>query len=106
MQIADKVKERKDEFAQALCIEAGKPITDANAEIGRAIDTFTAAAEESTRIPGEYLSLDISERNAGFQGIVRRFPIGPLSLISPFNFPLNLVVSCYFFLVHAYQLIH
>ena len=86
------MKERKDEFARALCIEAGKPITDANAEIGRAIDTFTAAAEESIRIPGEYLSLDVSEKNAGFQGIVRRFPIGPVSLIAPFNFPLNLVV--------------
>eukprot|EP00026_Physarum_polycephalum_P002828 Phypoly_transcript_02837.p1 GENE.Phypoly_transcript_02837~~Phypoly_transcript_02837.p1 ORF type:complete len:502 (+),score=92.73 Phypoly_transcript_02837:1079-2584(+) len=91
LQIADKVKERKDEFARALCIEAGKPITDANAEIGRAIDTFTIAAEEAVRIPGEYISLDVSERNAGFQGIVRRFPIGPVSLISPFNFPLNLV---------------
>lgn len=91
LQIAEKVKERKDEFARALCIEAGKPITDANAEVGRAIDTFTAAAEEATRIHGEYLTLDISERNAGFQGIVKRFPIGPVSLIAPFNFPLNLV---------------
>ena len=57
----------------------------------RAIYTFKVAAEESTRIPGEYLSLDTLEATAGRWGIVRRFPIGPIFGITPFNFPLNLV---------------
>src|SRR6266567_8826381 len=53
--------------------------------------TFTVAAEESTRIPGEYLSLDWQQFTAGRWGIVRRFPLGPIAGITPFNFPLNLV---------------
>ena len=61
--------------------------------MARAIDTFTIAAEECTRLNGSYLPLDISARNAGLSGITRRFPLGLVSMISPFNFPLNLVVS-------------
>ena len=57
----------------------------------RAIFTFTVAAEESTRIYGEYLPLDSQEFTAGRWGIVRRFPLGPIAGITPFNFPLNLV---------------
>jgi len=49
------------------------------------------AAEESTRINGEYLPLDGSDTAKGRWGIVRRFPLGPISAITPFNFPLNLV---------------
>jgi len=59
--------------------------------VGRAIFTFTVAAEESTRIYGEYLPLDWQEFTAGRWGIVRRFPLGPIAGITPFNFPLNLV---------------
>lgn len=39
---------------------------------------------------GEYAPMDLSQRTKGFQSIVRRFPIGPVSMVSPFNFPLNL----------------
>src|SRR6266496_1717369 len=60
-------------------------------EVERAVFTFTVAAEESTRIYGEYLPLDWQEFTAGRWGIVRRFPLGPLAGITPFNFPLNLV---------------
>ena len=83
-------KERFEELAMALCIEAGKPIKDSRGEVGRLIDTFTIAAEEATRMYGEFSPLDISKRTDGFKGIVRGFPIGPVSMISPFNFPLNL----------------
>lgn len=83
-------KERFEELAISLCIEAGKPIKDARGEVGRLIDTFTIAAEEATRMYGEHMPLDISKRTDGFKGIVRSFPIGPISMISPFNFPLNL----------------
>ena len=84
------VEQRREELAQALTIEAGKPIKDARGEVTRLIDTFRIAAEEAVRIAGEYMPLDISPRAEGYEGIVRRFPIGPCAFITPFNFPLNL----------------
>ena len=82
--------ERAEELARALCIEAGKPIKDARGEASRLIDTFRVAAEESVRIRGEVMPLDISARARGYTGMWKRVPIGPCSFISPFNFPLNL----------------
>lgn len=82
--------ERFDELAMALCIEAGKPIKDSRGEVSRLIDTFRIAAEESVRIYGEVLPMDISPRAKGYSGMWKRVPIGPCSFISPFNFPLNL----------------
>lgn len=83
-------RERFDELAYALCVEAGKPIRDSEGEVTRLIDTFRIAAEESTRLTGEVQPLDISPRAKGYQGFWKRVPIGPCSFISPFNFPLNL----------------
>jgi acyl-CoA reductase-like NAD-dependent aldehyde dehydrogenase len=83
-------RERFDELAWALCVEAGKPIADSEGEVTRLIDTFRIAAEESTRNYGEIQPLDISPRAKGYMGMWRRVPIGPCSFISPFNFPLNL----------------
>lgn len=82
--------ERYDELAYALCIEAGKPIKDAEGEVTRLIDTFKIAAEEAVRIQGEVLELQITKRAKGYSGMTKRVPIGPCSFISPFNFPLNL----------------
>jgi acyl-CoA reductase-like NAD-dependent aldehyde dehydrogenase len=84
-------RERSDELAHSLCLEAGKPIRDARGEVTRLIDTFRIASEESTRIYGEIMPLDISPRAKGYTGMWKRVPIGPCSFISPFNFPLNLV---------------
>lgn len=86
----DRFKQRFDELAYALCVEAGKPIKDSEGEVTRLIDTFRIAAEESVRMTGEVQPLDISARAKGYQGIWKRVPIGPCSFISPFNFPLNL----------------
>ena len=86
----DRFTERFDELAFALCVEAGKPIKDSEGEVTRLIDTFRIAAEESVRMYGEVMPLDISERAKGYQSIWKRYPIGPCSFISPFNFPLNL----------------
>jgi acyl-CoA reductase-like NAD-dependent aldehyde dehydrogenase len=86
----DRFKQRFDELAFALCVEAGKPIKDSEGEVTRLIDTFRIAAEESVRMTGEVQPLDISPRARGYQGIWKRVPIGPCSFISPFNFPLNL----------------
>lgn len=86
----DRFKERAEELAYALCVEAGKPMNDAEGEVTRLIDTFRIAAEESVRMTGEVQPLDISKRAKGYMGIWKRVPIGPCSFISPFNFPLNL----------------
>jgi len=83
-------RERFDELAEALCIEAGKPINDSKGEVTRLIDTFRVAAEESVRIDGGMINLEIAPRAAGYHGYYKRVPIGPCSFISPFNFPLNL----------------
>lgn len=89
--LVDQLRERRDEFAHVLAIEAGKPIRTARGEVDRAQDTFRIAAEEATRQAGEQMPMDISPRAAGYSALWRRFPIGPVGLITPFNFPLNLV---------------
>ncbi|WP_338867068.1 aldehyde dehydrogenase family protein [Myxococcus stipitatus] len=84
-------RERAEELARILCIEAGKPLRDARGEVTRLIETFKAAAEEAVRGGGEVLNLEVSPRAEGYRGFTRRVPVGPVSLITPFNFPLNLV---------------
>ncbi len=86
-----RLSERREELAFALCVEAGKPIKDSQGEVTRLIDTFRIAADESVRIDGEIINLEISPRTQGYRGFVKRVPIGPCSFITPFNFPLNLV---------------
>lgn len=88
--VANQATKRRDEFGYYLAIEAGKPIKDARGEADRLIQTFQLAAEEATRIYGEYADLAIAPRAEGYTSVTKRFPIGAVSLISPFNFPLNL----------------
>ncbi len=83
-------QERTEELTVILCIEAGKPIKDSRGEVGRLIDTFKIAAEESVRRTGEVMSLDRTPRTDGYTAMWKRVPVGPCSFISPFNFPLNL----------------
>jgi len=89
--ISDGIHERRDEFSRTLAQEAGKPIKSARIEVDRAVFTFNIAAEETVRGYGEYLPLDWQQSTAGRWGIVKRFPLGPVAGITPFNFPLNLV---------------
>ncbi|MDF0643018.1 MAG: aldehyde dehydrogenase family protein [Nitrospira sp.] len=89
--IAGALYDRRDEFAQLMTGEAGKPITDAKREVSRAVQTFTVAAEEARRIPGDVIPLDWTPGTDSHLGILRRVPIGPVLGITPFNFPLNLV---------------
>ena len=76
LMVADAIKNHKEEFAQILSAEAGKPIQQARAEVERAIFTFTDAAEESKRIRGERMPLDLDAGSKGRWAIVNRFPIG------------------------------
>jgi len=89
--ISEGIRARHEEFSQVMCLEAGKPIKTARVEVDRAIFTSAVAAEEATRIGGEWLPLDWPSSTAGRAGIVRRFPVGPILPITQFNFPLNLV---------------
>jgi acyl-CoA reductase-like NAD-dependent aldehyde dehydrogenase len=82
---------RKEEIARTITLENAKPIRLSRAEVDRAIGTFTIASEEAKRIGGEVLPLDLNAASEGRLGITRRFPLGPIFAISPFNFPLNLV---------------
>jgi len=90
-QMAALLYRRREEVAATITAEAGKPITDAKREVSRAIQTFTVAAEESRRIGGEVIPLDWTPSSDSHLGILRRFPLGPILGITPFNFPLNLV---------------
>ena len=88
---ASRFAERADELAEALCIEAGKPIRDSRGEVARLVDTFRIASEEAGRTYGEVFPMDLSARAVAYTGMWKRVPIGPCSFITPFNFPLNLV---------------
>ena len=88
---ADQIRGRKEEIARTMTLESGKPIQFTRGEVNRAVLTFSIAAEEASRIPGEVISLDVTPGSENRFGVVRRFPVGPLASITPFNFPLNLV---------------
>jgi acyl-CoA reductase-like NAD-dependent aldehyde dehydrogenase len=83
-------RERAEPLAHVMCVEGGKPIGDARIEVGRLIETFRTAADESVRMLGEVIPLDLSARTRHYSGQWKRVPIGPCSFITPFNFPLNL----------------
>jgi acyl-CoA reductase-like NAD-dependent aldehyde dehydrogenase len=89
--VAAALIEQKERFAQLIVAEAGKPVRLARTEVDRAVLTFKTAAEETSRLGGESIPLDLTEGNEGRWGLVQRFPRGPVLAITPFNFPLNLV---------------
>jgi glyceraldehyde-3-phosphate dehydrogenase (NADP+) len=84
------IKARREELGRTITLEAGKPIRDSLVEVDRAVLTFRLGAEEAERMVGETIPLDLMPASKGRFGITRRFPIGPIAGISPFNFPLNL----------------
>jgi glyceraldehyde-3-phosphate dehydrogenase (NADP+) len=89
--LAAGVKARQEELAQTIVAEGGKPITYARGEMARGVLTLSLAAEEAARIGGEVIPLDVTPATRGRWGLTRRFPLGPVLGISPFNFPFNLV---------------
>jgi acyl-CoA reductase-like NAD-dependent aldehyde dehydrogenase len=88
--ISGGIKARREELGRLIALEAGKPIRDSLVEVDRAVLTFRLGAEEAERMVGETIPLDLMPASKGRIGITRRFPIGPIAGISPFNFPLNL----------------
>ncbi|HLY11758.1 MAG TPA: aldehyde dehydrogenase family protein [Planctomycetota bacterium] len=89
--VAEGLARRKEEMARTITSENAKTIRLSRGEVDRGIATFVIAAEEAKRIGGEVLPLDLNAQSEGRLGLTRRFPLGPIFGISPFNFPLNLV---------------
>ncbi|MEN3039286.1 MAG: aldehyde dehydrogenase family protein [Candidatus Kryptonium sp.] len=89
--ISNEISKRREEFAEMITKEMGKPILFSRAEVDRAIFTFKIASEEAKRINGEIIPLDLASHSEKRLGFVKRFPIGVILAITPFNFPLNLV---------------
>ncbi|MFP3121879.1 aldehyde dehydrogenase family protein [Ectobacillus funiculus] len=89
---ADLLEERTEEFARILVLEAGKPIRDGRGEVGRAVQVLRFAADEAKKIEGELVPMDAAIGGENRIGMVRRLPIGVISAITPFNFPLNLAL--------------
>jgi acyl-CoA reductase-like NAD-dependent aldehyde dehydrogenase len=89
-EISAGIRERREELGRLITLESGKPIKDALTEVDRGALTFRLGAEEAERMTGELIPLDLMATSKGRIGITRRFPIGPIAGISPFNFPLNL----------------
>jgi acyl-CoA reductase-like NAD-dependent aldehyde dehydrogenase len=90
--VASELESRRDEFAQLMTSEAGKPITYSKAEVDRGLGVLRWAASEATRFSGELLRLDTAKTGRDGFGIHTRFPKGVIFGITPFNFPLNLVL--------------
>jgi acyl-CoA reductase-like NAD-dependent aldehyde dehydrogenase len=89
--VVQTLKTEQHQIARLIALEVGKPIRLARAEAARAVLTFTDALEETKRLRGEWLPLDLDANSGGRSALVRRFPVGPALAITPFNFPLNLV---------------
>lgn len=83
---------RRTELVSTIVAEAGKPVRYAEAEVDRGLTTLRLASEEATRLEGEVVPVDIEPRGEGAFCAVRRFPVGPVTAITPFNFPLNLAL--------------
>jgi acyl-CoA reductase-like NAD-dependent aldehyde dehydrogenase len=89
--VAEGIAARRAELADSIVAEGGKPVTQALGEVDRAVTTFSIAAEEAKRVGGEVIPADVTPAGEGCIALTRRFPVGPVSAISPFNFPINLV---------------
>ncbi|MFH1421491.1 MAG: aldehyde dehydrogenase family protein [Planctomycetota bacterium] len=89
---SEELHKRAEEFAALISAEAGKPIGLAKGEVSRAIGNLIYASEEAKRIGGEVIRLDSEKGNDDNFAITRLFPAGAVYAITPFNFPLNLVV--------------
>ncbi|MGA1863012.1 aldehyde dehydrogenase family protein [Deferribacter thermophilus] len=89
--IADLIADRFDEFAKTISLESGKAIKFARGEVARAIETFKFSADEARRLSGEVVPLDAAASGKNRFGYYKRYPVGVVGAITPFNFPLNLV---------------
>jgi acyl-CoA reductase-like NAD-dependent aldehyde dehydrogenase len=86
------VAERAGDFAEQIRAEAGKPISAARLEVSRAVTTLRIAGEEARRLPAETVQFDEIGLGVAPFGFTTPQPFGVVAAITPFNFPLNLVL--------------
>ncbi|RNB83117.1 aldehyde dehydrogenase family protein [Brevibacillus nitrificans] len=89
---ADLLESRTESFANLLVLETGKPIREARVEVDRAVQVLRFASEGAKQIHGEEIQLDSAHGGENQFGFTKRYPIGVVVAITPFNFPLNLVL--------------
>lgn len=90
--VVDKLRKKRQEFAELLTLEVGKPINESLVEVDRSIETLKLAVEEAKRIYGESVPLDAGLNGKGFFAFTQRMPLGVVVAIAPFNYPLNLTI--------------
>lgn len=90
-EVSKEIERQKEELAKIIATEAGKPIKYSRGEVGRAAITMLFSAEESKRIYGETIPLDVEPRGINRFAYYTREPIGTVFSVTPFNDPLNLV---------------
>ncbi len=91
LKVRDGVSASLEDFSRTIALEAGKPIRTARVEVARALHTLELGAEECQRLHGEVLPMDLRPHGENRFGFFQRVPLGVVSAITPFNFPLNLV---------------
>ena len=90
--VCEKLKLHREDFAELLTKEVGKPINESYVELDRSIETLKLAAEEAKRIYGESVPLDAGLNGKGFFAFTQKLPLGVVAAITPFNYPLNLTI--------------
>ncbi len=89
---ADLLELRAEEFVTQLAIEAGKPVREGRGEVRRAIQVLRFASEEAKHLTGEQIPMDSAIGGETQIGFTKRVPLGVVAAITPFNFPLNMVL--------------
>ena len=92
LKAADLLASKQEEFARAITMETGKPLTEAKVEVGRAIDIVRLGAFEGTQLRGDQLPFESAGNGASSMGFTLRIPVGIVVAITPFNFPLMLAL--------------
>ncbi|WP_281658567.1 aldehyde dehydrogenase family protein [Halobacillus sp. Cin3] len=91
LKVAQLLREHTEEFAEIIAKEVGKPINEARGEVGRSALTLENSAEEAKRIHGEEIPVEAAPGSENRKAFTRRYPVGVVAAITPFNVPLNLV---------------
>ncbi len=92
LRAADLVQASVEDFARTITLEEGKPLGESRVEAGRMPDLMRLSAYEGAQIRGETLPLDSQAGAQGKFGFTLRVPCGVIVAISPFNYPLLLVL--------------
>ena len=85
------IERRRKDFVDRIVAEAGFPVSDADQEVSRTIQTFLLSAEEAKRLTGEVVPIENAPGNAHRLGFTIRVPRGVVCGITSFNSPLNMV---------------